>query len=576
MTSSRKEKIAYAASLEHRRIRDLKTRCRSSLVEFIKEAWPILEPSMPYEHGKHIDAMALHLEHILGGQYEGEITRLCINIPPGHMKSLMSVFYNCWLWGPCGRPDIRFLRVSHSQSLAIRDTVKTRRLVLSDWFQRLWPTPVTGDQNSKIKFELEGTGWVEACAANSVTGARGDILWLDDINSVTGAASDAERETTVNWFLEAAPTRLNRPGPGPNGEPPSAIVNVQQRLHEQDITGVILDKQLGYTHLMLPMEFDPDRKCITEIGFEDWRRYPGDILFPERFSRETIERDKIVMGPYAVASQFQMSPSPRGGGIIKREHWMLYDEDEAKASGVAGEGSFPDMDYVVVSCDPAYGEKHENDPSGVVVLGVWQKGGGSARAILTRQGVRSEIIDDRDTIPKVMLLWAANYRDPVHGPDLVPEPGETELEFKRRQREGWGLVEKLMYLCEKFKANKLLVEAKANGITVGQEIRRLNRNAAWNVELINPGKLDKVARAHAVSPIFANGTVYAPNRDWADMVIDQCASFPKAKHDDLVDAVSQALTYLRERGFLHRPADIAIQIEREAAHKRSNKPVYNV
>ena len=422
MTSSRKEKIAYAASLEHRRIRDLKTRCRSSLVEFIKEAWPILEPSMPYEHGKHIDAMALHLEHILGGQYEGEITRLCINIPPGHMKSLMSVFYNCWLWGPCGRPDIRFLRVSHSQSLAIRDTVKTRRLVLSDWFQRLWPTPVTGDQNSKIKFELEGTGWVEACAANSVTGARGDILWLDDINSVTGAASDAERETTVNWFLEAAPTRLNRPGPGPNGEPPSAIVNVQQRLHEQDITGVILDKQLGYTHLMLPMEFDPDRKCITEIGFEDWRRYPGDILFPERFSRETIERDKIVMGPYAVASQFQMSPSPRGGGIIKREHWMLYDEDEAKASGVAGEGSFPDMDYVVVSCDPAYGEKHENDPSGVVVLGVWQKGGGSARAILSRQGVRSEIIDDRDTIPKVMLLLAANYRDPVHGPDLVPEP----------------------------------------------------------------------------------------------------------------------------------------------------------
>ena len=576
MNLSRQEKILRATALEVRRIRDVKRRCESSLVEFIKEAWPVLEPSMPYEHGWHIDAMAMHLEHILGGEYEGDITRLCINIPPGHMKSLLSVFYNCWLWGPRGRPDVRFLRVSHSQSLAIRDTVKTRRLVLSDWFQSLWPTKVTGDQNSKIKFELEGTGWVEACAANSVTGARGDILWLDDINSVTGAASDAERESTINWFLEAAPTRLNRPGPGPNGEPPSAIVNVQQRLHEQDITGIILEKQLGYTHLMLPMEFDPDRKCITDIGFEDPRSERGEILFPQRFSRETIERDKIVMGKWAVASQFQMMPSPRGGGILPREAWVLYDNEEAVSNGAASDQFYPEMDYVLVSCDPAYGEKQEADASGVVVLGVWQKGGISARSVLSKQNVRQDLVDDRDTIPKVMLMFAANYRLPLHGPDLYQMPGETEFEFRRRQRESLGLTEKLMNLCNKFKANKLLVEAKANGITVGQEIKRLNRNAEWNVELVNPGRLDKISRAHAVSPILMNGTVYAPNREWADMVIDQCASFPKSKNDDLVDAVTQGLTYLRERGFLHRAEDIAAQIQFESVHKSKQGPIYKV
>ena len=149
--SKRQYLLAEAEALRAQRIRQLKKDCRSSLVAFIRHAWPILEPSMPYEHGKHIDAMAMHLEHILGGEYEGSITRLCINIPPGHMKSLLSVFYNAWLWGPCRRQDIRFLRVSHSQALAIRDTVKTRRLVSSDWFQILWPTPITGDQNSKIK-----------------------------------------------------------------------------------------------------------------------------------------------------------------------------------------------------------------------------------------------------------------------------------------------------------------------------------------------------------------------------------------------------------------------------------------
>jgi len=554
----------------------LKESAEQSLTEFIRQAWSVLEPAIPYQHGRHIDAMALHLEHILGGEHAGEITRLCINIPPGHMKSLLSVFYNAWLIGPKQRPDIRFLRVSHSQSLAIRDVVKTRRLVLSDWFQTNWPTPVSSDQNSKIKFELEGTGWVEACAANSVTGARGDILWLDDINSVTGAMSDAERESTINWFLEAAPTRLNRPGVGPNGEPPSAIVNVQQRLHEEDITGVILDKGLPYVHLCLPMEYDPDRHCETEIGFSDWRREAGELLFPERFNRETVERDKAVMGRWAVASQFQMAPTPRGGGILPRDHFILYDAEEAAANGHSTAGVYPDMDYVLVSCDPAYGEKQENDASGVVVLGIWQKAGLSAKALLTRQGVRHDLIDDRDTLPKVMVMYVANYRVPLHGPELVPQVGESESMFRRRRMMSWGLVEHLMHLCEKFKANKLIVEAKANGITVGQEIQRLNRNSSWNCELVNPGNLDKVARAHAISPILANGTVYAPDRDFADLLINQCSTFPKGKHDDLVDAFTQGLGYLRRHGYLNRAEDIAVQIKNEALHRKVSSPIYTV
>ena len=151
-------------------------------------------------------------------------------------------------------------------SLAIRDSTRMRRLIVSDWYQERWGDRVklTGDQNAKTKFENTATGFREAVAAGSITGSRGDIVIIDDPHSVEGAASEAMRATTTEWFLEAVPTRLNNPDR-------SAIVVIMQRLNEGDVSGVILDKNLGYEHLCLPMEFEADRRCETSIGFEDPR-----------------------------------------------------------------------------------------------------------------------------------------------------------------------------------------------------------------------------------------------------------------------------------------------------------------
>ena len=135
-------------------------------------------------------------------------------------------------------------------------------------------------------------GFREAVAAGSITGSRGDIVIIDDPHSVESAASDQMRASTIEWFLEAVPTRLNNPEK-------SSIVVIMQRLHEGDVSGTILEKNLGYTHLMLPAEYDPLRSCETEIGFSDPRQVAGEVLFPQRFSREVLERDKVVMGPYA-------------------------------------------------------------------------------------------------------------------------------------------------------------------------------------------------------------------------------------------------------------------------------------
>lgn len=488
------------------------------------------------------------------------------------MKSLATtVFFPAWMWGPKDQAYLRFLCASHSQSLAVRDSTKMRRLVQSEWYQGFWGDRVqlTGDQNSKLKFENTSFGFREAVAAGSITGSRGDYVLLDDPHSVEGAASEAMRNTTKDWFLEAVPTRLNNPRK-------SAIVVIMQRLHEEDVSGIILEKNLGYEHLMLPMEYEPDRKCSTSIGFEDPRSEEGELLFPKRFPQEVVERDKLVMGPYASAGQFQQSPTPRGGGIIKREWWQLWDDETANSQGLSSCDKYPPMDYIVASLDPAYTSKQENDPSALTIWGVWQKGGESARRILGRTGEVVDYIDDRDTVPCVMLMFAWAKRLPIHGPDVEKNPNETEAEFRLRQQQNWGLVEWIVDSCSKYNVDTLLIESKGSGISVSQEIQRLNRTLTWNVHLVNPGNADKVARAYAVQPAFSNGIIYAPDRAWADKVMTEAENFPKGKHDDLVDSTTQALKFMRERGLLRRPEEIVASIKGEVNAPKNSKPVYDV
>ena len=313
-----------------------KRKCELSLSAFVKQSWSIIEPGQAYVHGWHIDFICSHLEAITNGHMLEDGTpynRLLVNVPPGTMKSLLiGVFWPAWEWGPRNMPHLRYVCASHSQDLAVRDGLRMRRLVQSEWYQKHWGDRVklTGDQNQKTKFENMATGFRQAAAAGSITGSRGDRVIIDDPLSVDDAASEAVRTSTKTWFLEAVPTRLNNPKS-------SAIVVVMQRLHEEDVSGVILEKDLGYDHIMLPMRYDPSRSMPTVLGYADPREMDGELLFPQRFPVEVVDRDEKAMGPYATAGQFQQTPEPRGGGIIKREWWQLWDHDV-----------YPAMDYVVV------------------------------------------------------------------------------------------------------------------------------------------------------------------------------------------------------------------------------------
>jgi predicted phage terminase large subunit-like protein len=100
----------------------------------------------------------------------------------------------------------------------------------------------------------------------------------------------------------------------------------------------------------------------------------------------------------------------------------------------------------------------------------------------------------------------------------------------------------------------ILIEDKSAGQALIQDLQR----AHLPVRAYNPGRADKVQRLNIVSNIIDRGRVWVPEsdarrgfvRDWAEGFVSQICSFPDSVHDDLVDACTQALRYLRDAGWL--------------------------
>lgn len=304
----------------------------TSLIAFVRNHWHVLEPGREFVPGRALDAICEHLEAVSSGQ----IRKLLINVPPGCMKSLTTcVFWPAWQWGPRNRPDTRIVTASYAQELTIRDNRRCRNLIKSKEYQRNWGDRfrLVADQDAKVKYENDKTGFRIATSVGGVgTGERGDWVIIDDPHNVKEAESTLKREGCLQWFTEVVPTRINDPEK-------SSIIVIMQRVHERDVSGLILSNELGYEHLMLPMEYEPGHpyRAKTCIGFEDWRKEEGELLWPERFTNRYLEEDlkpslRAWGGTYAEAGQLQQRPSPRGGGMFQRDWWDYVDAPPKKTT----------------------------------------------------------------------------------------------------------------------------------------------------------------------------------------------------------------------------------------------------
>ncbi len=540
--------------------------CEDSLAHFLKSAWRFIDAA-PFVDGWVIDAICDHLEAVC----DGTIKRLLINIPPRCLKSsLCSVAFPAWVWAqrdetPTSGPKVPFLHASYGHDLSIRDSVKCRRLIKSTWYRRLWGEryEIIKEQDQKTRFRnsVDGERLITSIGAG-VTGEGGQIIIVDDPNKADEALSDAiTKITNEEWWDGTMSTRLNDPKTG-------AIVVIQQRLSEKDLTGHIQQKDRGrgeWTQLILPMEFEPQRAADlypTRIGWTDPRQEAGDLLWPERFGREEVENLKFSLKEWRAAGQLQQRPEPLGGGIIKRRHWLLWPPEGEQIERTTGKildiASYPPIDYVLASLDTAYTEKTLNDPSAMTVWGIF------AGAPIAQDVVMAPRSHDSEESRTTMRVYSRSSPRVI-----LMDAWEEWLDFH-------ALLHKVAQTCARWKIDKLIIENKASGISIAQEIRRLMvegtvqdetlRNLfqrVYSVQIIDPKNIDKVSRLFAVQHLFEDGLVYAPERPWADMVIDQCGVFPNSQHDDLVDTTSAALRHLREMGLLERGLEITAQLNAE-------------
>lgn len=561
--------LGLAAEVRKRRARvEHKTRgyrdedgvWQGGLLSFVRYFWHILEPGTQFVDGWALEAVCEHLEAVTFG----EVTKLLINVPPGFMKSLLTdVFWPAWEWGPMELPHLRYVAFSYSSSLTERDNLKFKDLVDSREYQELYGSIAREERDRIVNLRAKGArkvsnwkhGWKFATSVAGVgTGERGDRVILDDPHNIKESESEITRKETVRWFRESMSSRLNNMETG-------AKVVIMQRVHEDDVSGAIITELGDWCHLLIPMEFvwgfvsDERGEIVpprTEIGWTDprWRETPeecdGELAWPERFPERIIPSMKKDAGPYAWAGQYQQTPKVRGDAIFELEWWQPWEP---------ADGKFPPFSYVVVSVDSAFTEKEQNDPSACVVLGIWE---------------------NEDGFNRVMLMHAWRRRLRFSSPKVIPEPGEKMMHFKQRQQKSWGLTDWVADTCIRFKADRLLIEAKASGISAAQTLQDSHPRAGWGVQLVDPKGLDKVARAIAVQPSFSQGMVYVPYplREWGEKVTEEMAVFPKGKYKDLTDAMTQAIKHLRDNGMLRSDDEVRIEQREALVPKKKMKPLY--
>lgn len=492
-----------------------------SLREYVRQSWAVIEPETPFIPGFHIDAICDHLEAVVTRQ----IKRLVINVPPRHTKSIVtSVCFPTWAWidpqafdgtahhaQPRG-PHLRFLCASYAQSIATRDALRSRRVLESSWYQARWGKhfEITSDQNEKMRYENDRTGYrIATSVGGSATGEGGDLLLIDDPHKIEEGSSETIRQQVLDWFDQVWSTRLNDPNR-------SAMVIIMQRLHEHDLTSHVLARG-GWERLTLPTEYRPT-SYATAIGFTDPRREPGALLNPQRFGPEAVAQAKRDLGVYGYAGQHQQEPAPLEGGRVKRvwfRYWHRPGTDPGPVAVRTADGimmvpsvSVPDRwDDLIQSWDMTFkdsdhGMHRRRADVDFVAGGLWG-----------RQGADKYLLDvehDRMDFPTTLARFRA--------------------------------------FCHRYPESRAkLVEDTANGPAI---IATLRHEISGIVPVKPQG--GKAARLAAVSAQIEAGNVYLPHPAqcaWTENVIYEMTAFPRAAHDDLCLPAETVIT-VKRAGFV--------------------------
>jgi predicted phage terminase large subunit-like protein len=278
-----------------------------SYYRFFVECIKVLEPQTVFQDNWHIKYLCDELQEIIErvGNKKTKKHDLIINIPPRSMKSMITtVCLNAWAW--IDYPHLDFISCSYNMSLAGEHCQKTRALIESEWYKNLFGDrfELLKDQNQKTNFKNNKSGQRNiSSTGSSSTGKGADIIIFDDTLNPQLASSDNGREDMKKYYFSTMFNRLNDQMTG-------VRIIVEQRLHQEDLTGLLQDKN-GFKHICLPVE-----KNDNVLPLEAFDMYYGDYLFEDRFTPEIIESFQENLGAREYATQYLQQPSPSKGEIF--------------------------------------------------------------------------------------------------------------------------------------------------------------------------------------------------------------------------------------------------------------------
>jgi predicted phage terminase large subunit-like protein len=455
---------------------------RNFLLEFVRQAWKIYRPGVPYLENWHIELICEYLTLVT----RGELVRLIINIPSRYSKSaLVSTIWPCWEWLTI--PSQRWIFVSYAYGLSMQNAYWRRAIIRSAWYQRSWKQSIgINPKHDTVADTMNTSGgqMFSTSTGGTLTGIGGNRIVIDDPTNPRQALSVTQRSDANEWFGHTLSTRLDDKIAG-------AIVLIQQRIHDSDMTGHLtglnssdlnshLIKANGWTLLRIPVIAEQDEEIVFPISKRVIGRKVGDVLWPEREPLKELEEQKRILD-YQFESQYQQRPASRKGQVFDRDWLMYYD-------------TLPPIqpESVMISLDSSF---KGTQSSSYVVIQVW-----------ARYGPDNYLIDQvRD---KMTFTETLDAMEAIIG--AYPQ------------------------------AFTKLIEAKANGDAI---IEVLKRKYA-GIEEANP-TTSKEARAIAITPLFRGHNVYFPRQaPWLHDLLTEITLFPTGSWTDQVDAMTQALKYL--------------------------------
>ena len=341
----------------------IQNKAKDDFLSVVKCVWPDFIEGPHHRHiAKKFNKLAT-----------GEIKRLIVNMPPRHTKSeFASYLLPSWMVGR--NPKLKIIQATHTGELAIRFGRKSKNLIDSAEYHKIFKTRLQEDSKAAGRWETaQGGEYFAAGVGGAITGRGADLLIIDDPHSEQDALSESAMENAYEWYTSGPRQRL---------QPGASIVLVMTRWSTKDLTGILL-KQQG------------------DVKADEWElvEFPAILpnkkpVWPEYWKIDELEKVQATLPVAKWNAQWMQKPTSEEGALIKREWWRKWDKDWV-----------PALKHVIQSYDTAYLKKETADFSAITTWGIFTPNDDSGDNLILLDSIKG-----RWEFPELRRRALANYK----------------------------------------------------------------------------------------------------------------------------------------------------------------------